>query len=170
MEVKMNDIKNVLLKTDEELFFIIYGSQKARWNAFYNIITNLGGTSSQIFLVILLSAIPSTRAVGLKLGFMQLLVTAIVQAIKRITSRIRPYDTYLSIVPQKTERDFSFPSGHTAAAFSCAITLGGISSGIAVPLFGLAMLIAYSRIYLGIHYPSDVMAGAIIGIGLASLL
>lgn len=166
----MDGIKNVLMKTDEELFFIIYGSQKACWNKFFNMLTNLGGTFSQIFLIILLSAVPSTRDIGIKLGIVQIVVTAIVQGIKRIATRIRPYDAFDEVVPLRTERDFSFPSGHTAAAFSCAFTLSNLVTQITVPIFAVALLIAYSRIYLGTHYPSDVIAGSIIGSGLASFL
>jgi undecaprenyl-diphosphatase len=166
----MKVIKSVLKKTDEELFFIIYGSQKTCWNKFFNILTNLGGTSSQVFLIIFLATVPSTRIVGIKLGFVQIVVTAIVQAIKKMASRIRPYDIYTYVIPLRTEKDFSFPSGHTAAAFSCAFTLSNVTSGITVPIFGLAALIAYSRIYLGTHYPSDVIAGSIIGTGLAFIL
>jgi len=166
----MRDIRNVLMKTDEELFFIIYGSQKACWNRLYYTLTCLGGTYFHVLLITLLAASPPTRAIGLKLGLVQAAVTAAVQGIKRMASRVRPYDAYAEVVPLRTEKDFSFPSGHTAAAFSCAVTLSNMMTQIAVPIYALAILIAYSRIYLGTHYPSDVVAGGIIGMGLASML
>lgn len=65
---------------------------------------------------------------------------------------------------------YSFPSGHATVAFACAAVLA-----LAVPrlrwwFFGLAALIAFSRVYVGVHYPGDVLAGAVLGIGLATAL
>lgn len=166
----MRDIKNVLIKTDEELFFIIYGSQKTHWNKLYNLLTSLGGTYAHVILILALAMTPSTRHIGFKLGLVQVVVTAVVQGIKRKASRIRPYDAHTQVIPLRTEKDFSFPSGHTAAAFSSAVTLSSMQTQIALPIFIMAFLVAYSRIYLGTHYPSDVIAGSIIGTGLASIL
>lgn len=65
---------------------------------------------------------------------------------------------------------YSFPSGHATVAFACATVLA-----LAVPrlrwwLFGLAALIAWSRVYVGVHYPLDVLAGALLGAGIATAL
>ena len=61
----------------------------------------------------------------------------------------------------------SFPSGHSAAAFAFATGVARVSPLVAAPLFGLATLVAYSRIHTGVHYPSDVIAGSLLGIALA---
>lgn len=63
----------------------------------------------------------------------------------------------------------SFPSGHAAAAFAFATGVGHVLPPAAVPLHGLAALVAYSRVHTGVHYPADVIAGALIGIALAQL-
>jgi undecaprenyl-diphosphatase len=64
----------------------------------------------------------------------------------------------------------SFPSGHTATAVAGAIVLSYFVPQ-AAPLFALlAALIAYSRLYVGVHYPLDVLAGAAIGLGVATAL
>ena len=61
----------------------------------------------------------------------------------------------------------SFPSGHAAAAFAFATGVGHESLAAAVPLRALAVLVAYSRVHTGVHYPADVLAGAVMGTALA---
>jgi undecaprenyl-diphosphatase len=63
----------------------------------------------------------------------------------------------------------SFPSGHSAAAFAFATGVGHVLPAVAIPLRGLAALVAYSRVHTGVHYPGDVVAGALIGTALAQL-
>ena len=63
----------------------------------------------------------------------------------------------------------SFPSGHSAAAFAFATGVGHAFPPAAIPLHGLAALVAYSRVHTGVHYPGDVVAGALIGTALAQV-
>jgi undecaprenyl-diphosphatase len=63
----------------------------------------------------------------------------------------------------------SFPSGHSAAAFAFATGVGGTLPQAAVPLHGVAAAVAYSRVHTGVHYPGDVVAGALIGTAVAQL-
>ena len=63
----------------------------------------------------------------------------------------------------------SFPSGHSAAAFAFATGVGHVLPPAAIPLRGLAALVAYSRVHTGVHYPGDVVAGALMGTLLAQL-
>ena len=64
-------------------------------------------------------------------------------------------------VPMPVTR--SFPSGHSAAAFAFATGVGRISPALGAPLRGLASAVAYSRVHTGVHYPGDVLAGALVG-------
>ena len=64
----------------------------------------------------------------------------------------------------------SFPSGHAATSFACAATLAWLTPLSPVALYTLATLIAFSRVYVGIHYPLDVIGGAALGLGVATAL
>jgi membrane-associated phospholipid phosphatase len=64
----------------------------------------------------------------------------------------------------------SFPSGHSANAFACATVLAWYDRRLAVPAFVLAAAIAWSRVYVGVHWPLDVLGGAVLGVLLATAL
>lgn len=65
---------------------------------------------------------------------------------------------------------FSFPSGHATVAFACATVLALAVPRLRWPLYALAALIAFSRVYVGVHYPGDTVAGAVLGYGIARAL
>jgi membrane-associated phospholipid phosphatase len=88
--------------------------------------------------------------------------------LKYVVNRTRPYTEYPNDITQRTETGpYSFPSGHTTAAFSAAtaLTLSTKKWWVAVPSYGYASFVAYSRMRLGVHYPSDVLGGIFIGVG-----
>ncbi len=93
-------------------------------------------------------------------------------ALKYSINRPRPYKTYPGyIIPNGTEGSPSFPSGHTSMAFSIATSLS-ISYPkwyVIAPSMLWATSVGYSRMNLGVHYPSDVDAGAVLGVGSAWL-
>lgn len=93
-------------------------------------------------------------------------------SIKYAVHRERPFAAHPSIIYKKTEAgSLSFPSGHTSSAFqmATALTLAYPKWYVIVPAYGYACAIGYSRMYLGAHYPTDVLAGALIGSGSAYL-
>jgi undecaprenyl-diphosphatase len=89
-------------------------------------------------------------------------------SIKKVSGRKRPCEIEPHVWAHLLPPDrFSFPSGHTITAFAVAITLGDFYPILLAPLLLCALLIATSRILLGMHFLSDVLVGAIIGTGLA---
>lgn len=98
-------------------------------------------------------------ALGINAVFTNLLL-------KNIFARIRPYDVeHALILLVNKPRDFSFPSGHTSASFACALVyLKSFPRRYGIPAVILASLIAFSRLYVAVHYPTDVLAGILVGI------
>ena len=93
-----------------------------------------------------------------------LLSTAIVHLIKRRVKRLRPVmHTEVRFLVAET-RAGSFPSGHTATTFALATVLAWHFPMATVPVFALASLIGYSRVYVGVHFLTDVLAAAAIGV------
>lgn len=89
--------------------------------------------------------------------------------IKPLIARPRPDPLFGAIIAGgELLSDFSFPSGHTTAAFALASVLAYKEPRLRSVLFILAFLIAFSRIYLGYHYPFDTVAGAVLGYALGT--
>lgn len=136
-------------------------------------ITSLGNCGTIWILTSLVLLIPKkTRNVGIICLF-SLAISFIVNnlILKNLVGRIRPYDCISNILPLiKHPVDLSFPSGHAAASFAAAwVIWRKLSKKIGVPALVLAILIAFSRLYIGVHYPSDVIAGVISGIAISYL-
>jgi len=129
-----------------------------------------------IALAVALLLFPKTRRVGLGMAFALLMGLLLCNLmLKPLCQRPRPYDyqyeVFGKLIPLIIERqhDFSFPSGHTIASFEAAgvIALNNKRWGIAALV--LACLIAFSRLYLYVHYPTDVLASIVLGFALAFL-
>lgn len=108
---------------------------------------------------------------GLMMGASFIMATGISTTMKYSINRPRPYDTYPDIEKVSVGGSPSFPSGHTSDAFSNAtsLSLAFPKWYVIVPSYTYAAAVGYSRMHLGVHYPSDVVAGAIIGTGSAFL-
>lgn len=136
-------------------------------------ITRLGDYGTiWILLGIILLLFPKTR----RCGFTVLLSLAISSfaaniLIKPLISRIRPFysnpEIALFIPPPS---GYSFPSGHSTSSFAAATSVFLCNKAAGIPTLILAFLVAFSRLYLYVHYPSDVLTGAILGIVSAILI
>lgn len=91
--------------------------------------------------------------------------------IKYIINRQRPYEQYSQIIPLQREHTPSFPSGHTSTAFNIAtfLSLNYPKWYVIFPSYIYAISVGYSRLYMGVHYPSDVLMGVFVGAGTAYL-
>ena len=120
-----------------------------------------------IALTVILLIPKKTRKVGIASALalaIGVLFTNI--ALKNIVARTRPYEVVegLTLLVGKAH-DYSFPSGHSCASFASAFAIFKLApKKYGIPAIVLASLIAFSRLYVGIHYPTDVIAGILIGI------
>ena len=135
--------------------------------SFWRFITRFGNSGIfWIAVVFLLLLIPSKRKTGLTAAVSMVLVFAATYALKYTVCRPRPYAACGDIIPLvKKLRDYSFPSGHTSLSFGVSLILARLEDRkIWIPAVVLSILIAFSRLYVGVHYPSDVIAGFFIGL------
>lgn len=137
-------------------------------NGAMRFITSLGNAGAVwIVMTLALLAFRRTRRAGvccaLALIF-SLLMTNVV--LKNGVRRVRPYVDLESLTLLiRRPSEFSFPSGHASSSFAAGWTaLRMLPGRLGVPALVLAVLIALSRLYVGVHYPTDVLAGAIVGV------
>lgn len=165
----MENLKNILKRFDTFFIRVINGKMKNKFfDYFMYRVTDLGGAifTSVFSLAIIAFGNSSTRFMGLEAIAALTFSQTIVQILKKGFGRERPYKMVKNINTFKIElKDYSFPSGHTTASFCMAATLSLNMPRIAVFLYIMAMIIGISRIYLAVHYPTDVVVGIIIGVG-----
>ncbi|MBQ8579541.1 MAG: phosphatase PAP2 family protein [Oscillospiraceae bacterium] len=129
-----------------------------------------------IAVAVVLLFIPKYRKIGLSMGAALLMGVLLCNVtLKPLVGRIRPYDYQLEhfgktiqlLIP--AQHDFSFPSGHTIASFEAAVAIIIRNRKLGIPAMVLAVLIAFSRLYLYVHYPTDVLVSMVLGTALALL-
>ena len=154
----------------------IYSPEKLPSDKFFQLVSN---TNTYVFI-----GIPATiGTIGLIKHDNKLIRNAcvaiaaiavnsgITEAMKYSINCTRPFNIYTDIVRKSSAGSPSFPSGHTSSAFATATSLSLMYPKwyVIVPSICWAGTVGYSRMYLGVHYPSDVLAGALVGAGSAWL-
>jgi undecaprenyl-diphosphatase len=154
-----------IIRLDETAVIRLSGKRTRSMSALMTAATRVGDGELWVVLGIVVSVVTDSG-----LAHFARLVTAFAiefaayATLKKLTSRPRPFVALPAVVRLVAPPDeFSFPSGHTAAAFVMLTVLGSAYTLLAVPLAALSVLIGISRVYLGVHYPSDVAAGALLG-------
>lgn len=127
-----------------------------------------GGVFWIAWAVILL-LIPKYRKTGLSMGVALILGLLVCNVtLKPLVGRIRPYDyqeslgVYIQLLIER-QHDFSFPSGHTIASFEACTVLMLHNKKMGIPATILAILVSFSRLYLYVHYPTDVLVSVVLG-------
>ena len=133
---------------------------------FFTLITN------EYFLYILLGIVliymfkknEDTKRLAKETIIAFIICTILFIVLKLIIHRPRPFDAFNELIPLVDKpSDYSFPSGHTASAFICAFMVyDGLPKKYSILVFILAILVAFSRLYVGVHYPTDILAGIVL--------
>lgn len=141
-----------------------------KWSrAFWTVLTHLGGTACSIATAAVPFAITGSDSARHALATL-VISHLIVQLVKRTVNRRRPSlrEATASLVPEPDK--FSFPSGHSCAAMAVCFAYAIAFPALAIPLIALAVLVGASRVFLGVHYPGDVVIGQAIAIATALLI
>lgn len=133
-------------------------------DCFMSFFTHFGSFLFSSCLLLVLVSVPQYRMLGKQLFFALSLSHCLVVFVKLKTKRKRPFVKYefLNVKKIGTDKISSFPSGHTSTAFSIMTTLF-LFLRIPFIFMVLPVLVGISRVYLGVHYPSDIMTGMLIG-------
>jgi undecaprenyl-diphosphatase len=134
---------------------------------------SIAGSGALVWLVIgvALTVLRRNVAPFLFVAATALLSNLVVTGLKHAVGRDRPPSVILDPKAlMEVPTTSSFPSGHSTTSFACALMLSRFAPRLTIPLFILAGLIAFSRVYVGVHYPFDVLAGTVLGLALATAL
>jgi undecaprenyl-diphosphatase len=152
-----------LTQYDTAFFLEIWNNRIPAIESFFVIWTN-GGASFFIVLIIIFLWLKGEKKPAIYLALGLIAVTILVYTLKIMIHRPRPYEV-LSIMPLELvdNNSRSLPSGHTSTAFLSATILSNFYRKYIVVFFVIAASIGVSRVYIGVHYPLDVIVGAITG-------
>ncbi|RNA70428.1 phosphatase PAP2 family protein [Alteribacter keqinensis] len=157
--------------TDRMLFKAINRCKETTpYHMSMGLLTHLGGAvmTVTIALLLLIVSSPAWKGAAIQSALALIISHLIVTALKKGFKRARPYLVVgNSYVIRNPLQDSSFPSGHTTAIFSLVTPYMFYFPGLILILLPLALIVAISRISIGLHYPSDVIAGAALGVGTA---
>jgi len=159
-----------IANTDIELLRLIH---LQRWEELDSFLYIVSFSTSFISIGLVLSILTASfikKSEKLRRIFYRMLAVLIIAALtsftlKNVIVRERPFKLYPDIEKLSQAGSYSFPSGHTLEAFAIAVALSIFfpKKRFIIPLMLWASLVAYSRMALGVHYPSDVLAGFLIG-------
>lgn len=138
-------------------------------DGFFKFVTHFGdGGIFWILVAVVMLFFKKSRKTGIMMGAALILgVTFGNGILKNLFQRVRPFDLENALVQVPIiakPGDWSFPSGHTLASFEAATVLMIRDKRFGIPALILAVLVAFSRLYLYVHFPSDVLSGALLGI------
>lgn len=156
------------LSIDKSIMHLLAKLHTRPLTAVMKVITHIGDGYFWGLICVLLFFV--NLGAALAVTFAQLIEIIFQKILKFIFLRERPYVKHADISNLIIPPDrFSFPSGHTAASMAMAVSFAAVFPAFFIPFLILACLIAFSRMYLGLHYPSDVAVGVMLGIASAKL-
>jgi len=152
-----------IVSADESLFLNISSSWNPSFDPLFRALTELGSFAFW-FVIVFVLWIFGKRTLATYLLVAILIHIAIGGSVKYIIDRPRPFEVFPDAFALYNPTDPSFPSGHTEGTFAAAAVLGLRSKKLLAPLSLLAVFVGFSRLYIGVHFPLDVISGAVFGV------
>jgi undecaprenyl-diphosphatase len=155
-----------VIRLDRHLDRWVVNHRVEPFDTFFVWLSRIGSNGLVWILISIVAAIVWRRYALFGMTLLTVLVADVSNfVLKNIVDRPRPSDRYAEPEPLlHPPTSHSFPSGHAATSFAAATVIGASIPRLRIPLYVLAALIAWSRVYVGVHYPLDVIAGAIWGL------
>jgi undecaprenyl-diphosphatase len=158
---------------DRQITFLM--NRTLRWRTvspFFRVISNLGNGKFWYALMVILPLFHGHYGIkaALHMGLTALVTLLVYKSVKGVTQRPRPGAVYEAIMQGTVALDeYSFPSGHTMHAVAFSVIAVSWFPALLPLLLGFTVLIAISRVVLGLHYPTDVVLGALFGMLISQL-
>ncbi|GAA3988712.1 hypothetical protein GCM10022210_47220 [Mucilaginibacter dorajii] len=169
-------LSSVFYRYDSNMVIYINSYRNPTMDWLFLTITNIAGTITYVVatLALLISFIKRLKPIKIQLRAIALaaaLSGLLATALKHVIHRVRPQDVYLTIHDLGPGGGWSFPSGHSCDAFVLAAILSLVypKKRLIIPVYCWAIAVGFSRMYLGVHYPSDILGGVLIGSSMALL-
>ncbi len=163
----MKKLIKIFSLSDRKIFNLLNNKFKCTFfDIFMPYITKIGGVSFSVALPLLLIFFgeEKMRAIGVECLTSLFASHLVVQVLKRLITRQRPYNIFKNINTFNIfHKDYSFPSGHTTASFSLATVFSLNIPSFMLLFMSISSIVGISRVYLGVHYPSDIIVGIVLG-------
>ncbi|MFA5256122.1 MAG: phosphatase PAP2 family protein [Candidatus Omnitrophota bacterium] len=153
-------------------FFINHGFNNPLFDLIMPVISKIcgGPVLFAVSVALLFSRRKDLRILGLIMLAGFTVSFYLVSALKAFIARPRPFLALTDVYLLAKEKSMSFPSSHATSSFMAATILTAYFKKYAVIFYSFAAAVAFSRVYIGVHYPSDVLAGALLGIAIGWIL
>lgn len=163
----LNKFFNNMIGKDIALLLVLNNKIKCKaLDVLMPLVTYLGGLTFMTAFCALTTLYPDryVHKLGVKSSVALIISFSVASIVKYSVSRMRPFDKVENLNINKIGIDaYSFPSGHTTAAFALAIMISHFIPALSTLVIFLASAVGFSRMYLGVHYPSDVFVGVALG-------
>jgi len=159
---------SLIRQYDNELLLWVQALRRPVMDRFFLGLTEMGNIyfAAGLALILFLLLKGQRKFIVLELLLASFATYCMVGFLKNWFQIPRPFDS-LDLVPAVLSGGFAFPSGHAAIAFTLATTMCVRFKRFCIPIACCAVLVGISRIYLGVHYATDVLAGALLGVGMS---